>query len=178
MSNTGINETCNYDVELDSDSEYPYKPAMELPYRPYFKHVKLPPKIMRLQKGDDYNFTMGEAYIPPSEDPEDKSISLLASSSIVLGPGEELSIPCRLLNRSEEKIDPKANVMLHKDRFISQIDEDISILNTLENVERCGFTVVNRTNKIVTIPESAKLAYIERVQTKTLFGVKNINNLI
>jgi hypothetical protein len=177
-STTQINEKNYNEVEYDSDNEKGYEPIKKLPDRPYFDHVKLPPKMMKLTQSDNYNFTTGEACLPSSDDREEESEVLLANGSYVLGPGEELNVPVMYLNRSGIKTDPKANVMLHKDRFIRQIDEDISILNTLENVKKCGFTITNRTDKIVTIPDSAKLAYIDRVKTKTFFGVKNLNKFI
>ena len=173
-----INEINNYDIESDSECNYTYSPQRELPTRTWFNHVKLPHRFMKLTKSDDYNFTTGEAFIVNNEDDVDRNISLLTESSYVLGPGEELNIPVKLLNKADFEIEPKANIMLHRDRFIQQIDESVSILNTLENVQKCGFTVTNRTDKIVTIPSATKLANIELVRTKTLFGVRNINKLI
>ena len=173
-STTLTNEINYYNVEDDLG----YIPAKNIPYRPHFDHIKLPPKMLKLRDADSYNFTIGESQLPLTDDREENADVLVAKGSYVLGPGDELSIPVMFANRSGIKTDPRANIMLHRDRFIKQIDEDMSVLNTLHNVEKSGFTVTNRTNKIVTIPDSTKLAYVERVKTKTFFGVKNINKLI
>lgn len=133
---------------------------------------------MKLQDADNYNYTCGSALVVTKETLRKGQIVLTSVGSYVLGPGDELSIKVRLINNDEQKIDKSANCMLHRDRFIKQIDETIPILNTISNVLKTGFVVINRTDRIITIPDSARIADVERLEAKTMFGVSNINKLM
>ena len=94
---SSVNEINNYDVNLNSDEDE-YIPAKILDNRIDFEHHKLPHRMMKLQSNDDYNFTVGEACIASTEETLNKGIHILSNESFVLGPGDEISIPVRLLN--------------------------------------------------------------------------------
>ena len=95
-----VNKINHYNIESDSDVDQPYFPAKELSDRVAFDHVKLPAKMLRLTEADSYNYTVGEALITADANLPEGSIYVLSENSHVLGPGDELNIPIRIVNRS------------------------------------------------------------------------------
>ena len=173
-----INEIDHYKVESDGEVEQPYLPPHPYKRRIDFDHVPRTGRMMKLRLADDYEFSCAGAQIITKENMQPNTLAIIAKGDWVLTPGAELTIPTRLANNLGYKPDYKANCILNRHAFIQQIDEKMPVLNTLENVKKTGFVVINRTNTTITIPEATKLATVEFVKTKTLFGVANVNKLL
>ena len=178
LRSASVNEIDHYIVESDGEGVQSYLPAPTYKPRIDFEHAPLPSRVMKLTAVDDQPFNCGSAVVVSQDQPDEETLCLIADGNWVLVPGAELSLPTKLAKHGNFEPDLRANCILHKHAFVGSFDEDLPILNTLSNVKNTGFVVTNRTDKTITIPDCTKLAHVEFVKTKTMFGVANINKLM
>jgi transposase InsO family protein len=143
--------------------------------KPFVRRPTIP-KICRLTYKEETDYSIGAAMPVFEENLKPEEVLIASMGHWVIGPGESLSVPIKVVYGSKIK-KARANLdecILHMDRFCASMGTELPYLTKRRNVIKHGFIINNNTEKVRVIPDSTRLAHAEFTSVKPAFGIARL----